>query len=218
MTSSVNLAVFSPVWSAWEESQYLHTWGQGTWWYWPLWVGSKWLSHVKEFKYLRVLFMTKGKMEHEIVVASTVLQVLHCIVLIEIELSLNVKLPIYQSKFQPSPKVMTLGSDQKIILLYRLWVGMAGFLCWVSDFLLRERALTRSAALLCWRSQLRWSGYLIRIHLLMNSRRVQLIQDPDQEHAGGIYPAWRMWRGRRMSTLPNLLRHTCTIWCVMGSF
>lgn len=38
---------------------------------------------------------------------------------------------------------------------------MARFLCWVSASLLRKRALSRSAALLCWRSQLSsWPGYI----------------------------------------------------------
>lgn len=68
-----------------------HTSGHGTQkiMYWPYWVGNKWLSS-------KVLSKTEGKIKHEIdrpiVVASAVLQALHCTVLLKIEQHLNVKL------------------------------------------------------------------------------------------------------------------------------
>ena len=64
------------------------------------------LPQVKEFKYLRVLFMSEGMMGSEIDrrigAAGAVLHALHRIVVIKRELSRKAKLSIYQSIFVPT--------------------------------------------------------------------------------------------------------------------
>ncbi len=65
-----------------------------------LWVWSELLPQAKEFKYLRVLFTSEGKMEHEmdrwIGAASAVMQALYRTIVVKRELM-----------------VMSLGSDRK---------------------------------------------------------------------------------------------------------
>lgn len=66
----------------------------------PPQVGSELLPQVKKFKYLWVLFMTQGKMEHEInrqiSMASAVTQELYQTVVMKMELSQREELLIYQ--------------------------------------------------------------------------------------------------------------------------
>ncbi len=67
-----------------------------------LWVGSKLLPQMKEFKYHRILFTSEGKMEHEmdrpIGVAAAVMQT----IVMKRELSLKAKLLIYQLIYVPT--------------------------------------------------------------------------------------------------------------------
>ena len=71
-----------------------------------LWVGSELLPQVEEFKYLRVLFTSEDKMEHEldrwIGAASAVVWALYQTVVVMKELSQKAKLSIYQSVYVPT--------------------------------------------------------------------------------------------------------------------
>ncbi|KAI3353718.1 hypothetical protein L3Q82_004952 [Scortum barcoo] len=82
----------------------------------PLRVGEEFLLQVEEFKYLGVLFTSKGKMEREMDRRIGAVQRLQCCgrwsmvrsVVVKRELSQKAKLLIYL--FQPSPMVMSFGS------------------------------------------------------------------------------------------------------------
>ncbi|KAK5881282.1 hypothetical protein CesoFtcFv8_022100 [Champsocephalus esox] len=81
----------------------------------PLQVGNESLPQVKEFKYLWVLFSSKGTMEREmgwrIGAAGAVLQSLYRTVVTKRELSQKAKLSVYRPfSFLPSPLVMKDGS------------------------------------------------------------------------------------------------------------
>ncbi|KAI3364813.1 hypothetical protein L3Q82_000923 [Scortum barcoo] len=81
----------------------------------PLRVGGEVLPQVEEFKYLRVLFTSEGKMEREIDrrigAASAVMRSVYRTVVVKKELSRKAKLSIYRSiyTFPPSPMVMNFG-------------------------------------------------------------------------------------------------------------
>lgn len=69
-------------------------------------VGSESLPHVKEVKYLRVLFTSNGKIECEIVswigAASAVMLALYRTIVVKKELSKEAKLSIYQQIYDPT--------------------------------------------------------------------------------------------------------------------
>ncbi|TWW63631.1 hypothetical protein D4764_03G0006390 [Takifugu flavidus] len=142
-----------------------------------LWVKEEILPQVEEFKYLRVLFTSEGRMEQEIDrrigAASAVMRTLHWSVVVKRELSQKVKLSIYQSTFIPTltyeghdPKVMTERTRS------RVQTAKMSFLRRVAGLSLRDRV--RSSAireelgvelllLRFERSQMRWLGHLVRM-------------------------------------------------------
>uniref|UniRef100_A0A8C5HXV3 protein-glutamine gamma-glutamyltransferase n=1 Tax=Gouania willdenowi TaxID=441366 RepID=A0A8C5HXV3_GOUWI len=71
-------------------------------------VGDEVLPQAEEFKYLRVLFTSEGRMEREIdrriVAASAVMQSLHQFVMVKRELSRKAKLSIYRLSYVPHPQ------------------------------------------------------------------------------------------------------------------
>ncbi|XP_042278774.1 uncharacterized protein LOC121904981 isoform X1 [Thunnus maccoyii] len=71
-----------------------------------LWVGSELLLQVKEFKYLWVLFMREGKIEHEddrqISAASALMQALYFAIVVKKELTQRAKLLIYLLVYVPT--------------------------------------------------------------------------------------------------------------------
>jgi len=136
-----------------------------------LWVGSKLLPQAKELKYLRVLFMSEGKMEREmdrrIGMASAVMRALYRSIVVKRELSWKAKLSIYRSTYVPT-------------LAYELWVVTERmrlrtemiFLRRVAEHSLRDRVRSldirrelgvEPLLLRVEMSQLRWFGHLIRM-------------------------------------------------------
>ncbi len=81
----------------------------------PLQVGGEFLPQVEEFKYLGVLFMSKGSMERVIDrwigAASAVMRSMYWSVVVKKEMSCKAKLSIYRSIYVPT---LTYG--------YELWV------------------------------------------------------------------------------------------------
>ncbi len=76
--------------------------------------GEELLPQIEEFKYLRVLFTSEGKMEREIDrligAVSAVMQMLNRSVVVKRELSWKAKLSIYRLIYvRPSPMVMSFG-------------------------------------------------------------------------------------------------------------
>ncbi|KAK3518109.1 hypothetical protein QTP70_033327 [Hemibagrus guttatus] len=69
-------------------------------------VGGEFLPPVEEFKYLRVLFTSEGRMDHEIdrriSAAAAVMQSMYWPVVVKMELSRKGKLSIYQSIYIPT--------------------------------------------------------------------------------------------------------------------
>lgn len=69
-------------------------------------IWDKLLSQVEEFKYLGVLFMSKGRVEHEIDgwigLVSTAMWSLYQSAVVKTELSMKVKLSIYWSIYVPA--------------------------------------------------------------------------------------------------------------------
>ena len=80
------------------------------------WVGRELLPHVKEFKYLGVLFTTEGKTQSEvdrwIGAASAVMWALYWTVVVKKELSQKAKLSIYQSVYVPT---LTYGHELWVV-------------------------------------------------------------------------------------------------------
>ncbi len=81
----------------------------------PLQVGGEFLPQVEEFKYLGVLFTSKGSMERVIDrwigAASAVMRSMYRSVVVKKEMSCKAKLSIYRSIYVPT---LTYG--------YELWV------------------------------------------------------------------------------------------------
>ena len=79
-------------------------------------VGDEILPQVEEFKYLGVLFTSKGRLEREIDrrvgAASAVMRTLHGSVVVKRELSRKAKLSIYQSIFVPA---LTYGHELWVV-------------------------------------------------------------------------------------------------------
>ena len=83
----------------------------------PLQVGGEWLPQVEKFKYVKVLLMSKGKMEREIDrriwAASAVMRTLRQSVVVKRELSQKAKLSIYRSIYIPTLWPGGVGRDRK---------------------------------------------------------------------------------------------------------
>uniref|UniRef100_A0A8C6MCM8 Reverse transcriptase domain-containing protein n=1 Tax=Nothobranchius furzeri TaxID=105023 RepID=A0A8C6MCM8_NOTFU len=134
------------------------------------------LPQVEEFKYLRVLFTSEGKLEREIDrrigAASAVMRALYRSVVVKRELSQKVKLSIYQSIYFPT---LTYGHELWVVTeRMRSWIQAAkmSFLRRVSGLSLRDRVRSSvireglgidSLLLHIERSQLRWLGHLVRM-------------------------------------------------------
>ncbi|TWW63115.1 hypothetical protein D4764_03G0001230 [Takifugu flavidus] len=136
------------------------------------------LPQVEEFKYLRVLFTSEGRIEQEIDrrigAASAVIRILHQSVVMKRELSQKAKLSICQSIFVP---ILTKGHEVWVMTERTRSQGQAAeisFFCRVAGLFLRDRV--RSSAI--WeelgveplllrveRSQMRWLGHLVRMPL-----------------------------------------------------
>lgn len=111
--------------------------------YCTLWIGSELLPQVKELKYTGVLFTSEGRLEHDIDrridAVAAVMRPLYWAVMVKRELSLKVKLSIYQSINVPN-----LTYDHELWVMTertRFWVPAAemSFLHRVSRMPPRER-------------------------------------------------------------------------------
>ncbi|TWW78306.1 hypothetical protein D4764_11G0004270 [Takifugu flavidus] len=134
------------------------------------------LPQVEEFKYLGVLFTSKGRMEREIDrrigAASAVMQTLHQSVVVKRELSRKAKLSIYRSIFVPT---LTYGHELWVMTertRSRVQAAEMSFLRRVARLSLRDRVRSsaireelgvESLLLRVERSQIRWLGHLVRM-------------------------------------------------------
>ncbi|KAK5873269.1 hypothetical protein PBY51_018325 [Eleginops maclovinus] len=142
----------------------------------PLQVGNEALPHVKEFKYLGVLFSSEGTMEREmgrrIGAAGAVLQSFYRTVVRKRELSQKAKLSVYRAIFVPTLTYGHEGWVRTERTRSRIQAAEMGFLRRVAGISLRDKV--RSSVI--WeglgveplllhveRSQLRWFGHLVRM-------------------------------------------------------
>jgi len=139
-------------------------------------VGSELLPQAKEFKYLRVLFTSEGKMEREmdrwIGAASAVMRALYRSIVVKRELSRKAKLSICRSIYVPT---LTYGHKFWVVTeRMRSWIqaDKICFLCRVAGLSLRDRVRSSDIRrelgvepllIHVKRSQLRWFGHLIRM-------------------------------------------------------
>uniref|UniRef100_A0A3B3QX38 Reverse transcriptase domain-containing protein n=1 Tax=Paramormyrops kingsleyae TaxID=1676925 RepID=A0A3B3QX38_9TELE len=139
-------------------------------------VGEEVLPQVVEFKYLRVLFMSEGRMEREINrqigAASAVMRVLHRPVMVKKELSQKAKLSIYQSIYGPT---LTYGHKLWVVIermRSQVQAAKMSFLHRVAGLSLRDRVRSsfiqdglrvEPLLLRIERSQMRWLGLLLRM-------------------------------------------------------
>ncbi|KAK3523662.1 hypothetical protein QTP70_006725 [Hemibagrus guttatus] len=139
-------------------------------------VGGEVLPQVEEFKYLGVLFMSEGRMDHEIDrqigAAAAVMWSMYRSVVVKKELSRKAKLSIYQSIYVPT---LTYGHELWVMTeRVRSWIQAAemSFLRRVAGRSLRDRvrsSVTREELrvepllLHMERGQLRWLGHLFRM-------------------------------------------------------
>ncbi|KAK3528727.1 hypothetical protein QTP70_010164 [Hemibagrus guttatus] len=139
-------------------------------------VGGEFLPEMEEFKYLGVLFTSKGRMDREsdrqISAAAAVMWSMYRSVVVKKELSRKAKLSIYQSTYVPT---LTYGHEVWVMTeRIRSWIQVAemSFLCRVAGRSLRDRvrsSVTREELgaepllLHIERGQLRWLGHLFRM-------------------------------------------------------
>ncbi|KAK3518183.1 hypothetical protein QTP70_033879 [Hemibagrus guttatus] len=139
-------------------------------------VGGEFLPQVKEFKYLRVLFMSDGRMDREIDrrigAAAAVMQSMYRSVVVKKELSRKVKFSVYQSIYVPT---LTYGHELWVMtkrIRSRIQAAEMSFLRRVAGHSLRDRvrsSVTREELgvkpllLHIERGQLRWLGHLFRM-------------------------------------------------------
>ncbi|TWW77544.1 hypothetical protein D4764_12G0009340 [Takifugu flavidus] len=114
-----------------------------------LWVKEEILPQVEEFKYLRVLFTSEGRMEQEINrrigAASGVMRTLHRSVVVKRELSQKAKLSLYRSIFIPT---LTYGHELWVMTertRSRVQAAKMSFLRMVAGLSLSDRV--RSSAI-----------------------------------------------------------------------
>jgi len=131
------------------------------------------LTQAKEFKYLRVLFTSEGKMEREmdrwIGAVSAVMRTLYLSVVVKRELSQKAKLSIYRSIYVPT---LTYGHKLWVVIermRSRIQVAEMSFLRRVAGLNLRDRVRSSDIwrelgveplLLRVRRSHLRWFGHL----------------------------------------------------------
>ncbi|KAK3562555.1 hypothetical protein QTP86_002034 [Hemibagrus guttatus] len=136
-------------------------------------VGGEVLPQVEEFKYLRVLFMSEGRMDRKIDrrigAAAAVMRSMYRLVVVKKELSRKAKFLIYQSIYVPT---LTYGHELWVMTeRVRSWIQAAemSFLHRVAGRSLRDRvrsSVTREKLgvelllLHIERGQLRWLGHL----------------------------------------------------------
>ncbi|KAK3558314.1 hypothetical protein QTP86_014701, partial [Hemibagrus guttatus] len=139
-------------------------------------VGGKVLPQVEEFKYLRVLFTSEGRMDREIDrrigAAAAVMRSMYRSVVVKKELSRKAKLSIYQSIYVPT---LTYGHELWVMterVRSRIQAAEMSFLRRVVGRSLRDRvrsSVTREELgvepllLHIERGQLRWLGHLFRM-------------------------------------------------------
>ena len=139
-------------------------------------MGNESLPQVKEFKYLRVLFMSERMMGRDIDwrfgAAGAVLHALGRMVVTKTKLSRKAKLSICWSVFVPT---LTYGHERWVMterMRLRVQVAEMGFLRRVAGVSLRDGVISSTIReglgveplLLCVeRSQLRWFGHLMMI-------------------------------------------------------
>ncbi|KAK3516360.1 hypothetical protein QTP70_009415 [Hemibagrus guttatus] len=106
-------------------------------------IGGEVLPQVEEFKYLRVLFMSEGRMDREIDrrigAAAAVMQSMYRSVVVKKELSRKAKLSIYQSIYVPT---LTYGHELWVMterLRSRIQAAEMSFLRRVAGRSLRDR-------------------------------------------------------------------------------
>ncbi|KAK0155354.1 DNA-directed RNA polymerase II subunit RPB1 [Merluccius polli] len=162
-------------------------------------VNTVYGGDVEEFKYLRVLFTSEGRMEREIDrwigAASAVMRTLHGSIVVKRELSRKAKLSIYQSIYVPA---LTYGHELWVMTertRSRVQAAEMSFLRRVAGLSLRDRV--RSSVireelgvdpllLRVERSQMRWLGHLVRMPPGRLPGHVPLVGDPGEDpgHAG----------------------------------
>ncbi|KAI3374045.1 hypothetical protein L3Q82_022600 [Scortum barcoo] len=132
----------------------------------PLWFGEEVLPQVEEFKYLRILFTSKGKCKKE--------------------LSRKAKLSIYQVnlRFPPSPMVMNFG------------VAGRSLRDRVRSSVTREELGVEPLLLHIERSQLRWLGHLFRMPPGRLPREVLPGMSHREEAQGRPRTRWRDYVSR----------------------
>ncbi|KAK3517857.1 hypothetical protein QTP70_021002 [Hemibagrus guttatus] len=139
-------------------------------------VGGEVLPQVEEFKYLRVLFTSEGRMDREIdrriSAAAAVMRSMYRSVVVKKELSRKAKLSIYQSLYVPT---LTYGHELWVMterVRSRIQAAEMSFLHRVAGRSLRDRvrsSVTREELgvepllLHIERGQLRWLGHLFRM-------------------------------------------------------
>ncbi|KAK3544536.1 hypothetical protein QTP86_015589 [Hemibagrus guttatus] len=139
-------------------------------------VGGEVLPQVEEFKYLRVLFTSEGRMDREIdrriSAAAAVMRSMYRSVVVKKELSRKAKLSIYQSIYVPT---LTYGHELWVMterVRSRIQAAEMSFLCRMAGRSLRDRVRSsvtqeelRVEPLLLHieRGQLRWLGHLFRM-------------------------------------------------------
>ncbi|KAK3522059.1 hypothetical protein QTP70_022619, partial [Hemibagrus guttatus] len=139
-------------------------------------VGGEFLPQVEEFKYLRVLFTSEGRMDREIDrwigAAAAVMRSMYRSVVVKKELSWKAKLSIYQSIYVPT---LTYGHELWVMtkrIRSRIQAAEMSFLRRVAGRSLRDRVRSsvnreelRVEPLLLHikRGQLRWLGHLFRM-------------------------------------------------------
>ncbi|KAK3544083.1 hypothetical protein QTP86_001214 [Hemibagrus guttatus] len=139
-------------------------------------VGGEVLPQVEEFKYLRVLFTSEGRMDREIDrrigAAAAVMRSMYRSVVVKMELSRKAKLSIYQSIYVPT---LTYGHELWVMterVRARIQAAEMSFLCRVAGRSLRDRvrsSVTREELgvepllLHIERGRLRWLGHLFRM-------------------------------------------------------
>ncbi|KAK3571553.1 hypothetical protein QTP86_013185 [Hemibagrus guttatus] len=107
-------------------------------------VGGEFLPQVEEFKYLWVLFMSEGRMDHEIdrrigAAVYAVMRSMYRSVVVKKELSRKAKLLIYQSIYVPT---LTYGHELWVMterIRSRIQAAEMSFLCRVAGCSLRDR-------------------------------------------------------------------------------
>ncbi|TWW77426.1 hypothetical protein D4764_12G0008160 [Takifugu flavidus] len=146
------------------------------------------LPQVEEFKYLRVLFTSEGRMEQEIDrrigAASAVMWTLHRSIVVKRELSQKAKFSIYRSIFAPT---LTYGHELWVMTQRRrsrVQAAEMSFLCRVAGLSLRDRV--RSSAI---REKLGVKPLLLRVESSQMGLLGHLVRMPTGRLPGEVFGA-----------------------------